>query len=68
MKKKIFGNNIMPSCIYCSHSKREGDAQFCAIHRALRNGKCRRFDYNPIMRVPRGAAPLPSFEKKDFSL
>ena len=68
MKKQIFGNNILPSCIYCAHSKAEGNSQFCDIHRTLRNGKCRKFSYNPIMRVPRGAAVLPTFEKKDFSL
>lgn len=68
MKKQIFGNHIVPSCTYCSHSKSEGSSQFCDIHRILRNGKCRKFSYNPIMRAPRGAAALPSFEKKDFSL
>ena len=68
MKKKLFGNNIVPSCAYCAHSKKEGDTQFCDAHKTLKNGKCRRFDYNPIMRTPLGAAPLPSFTAEDFSI
>lgn len=68
MKKKLFGNNIAPSCSCCSHSKKEGEAQFCDIHRTLKDGKCRKFSYNPIMRTPLGAAPLPSFKREDFSI
>ena len=68
MKKQLFGKNIVPACAYCSHSKMEGSTQFCDAHKVLKNGKCRKFDYNPIMRVPHGAAPLPSFEQEDFVL
>lgn len=68
MKKKIFGNSIAPSCAYCEHSKTEGTAQFCDAHKSLKNGKCRKFRYNPIMREPKGMAPLRSFSKEDFTL
>ncbi len=68
MKKQLFGRNIVPSCTYCSHSKTEGSTRFCDAHRVLKNGKCRKFAYNPIMRTPRGAAKLPSFNKDDFAI
>ena len=68
MKKSIFGNNIVPSCVYYSHSKKEGASQFCELHKVLKNGKCKKFDYNPIMREPRGMAPLKTFTKEDFEL
>ncbi|MBQ9516431.1 MAG: hypothetical protein IJR57_10025 [Ruminococcus sp.] len=68
MKKPLFGKNIVPSCTYCSYSKTEGNTQFCSAHKVLKNGKCRKFDYNPIMRVPRGAPKLPSFNNEDFSI
>lgn len=68
MKKQLFGNDIMPSCSYCSHSKKEGSTQFCSIHKVLKNGKCRRFSYNPVMREPRGAAKLPTYDRKEFSI
>lgn len=68
MKKQLFGGTIAPSCSYCSRSKKEGSTQFCSAHKVLKNGKCRKFDYNPIMREPLGAAKLPTFSKKDFSI
>ncbi len=68
MKKQLFGNNIVPACTYCEHSKNEGNTQFCDAHRVLRNGKCRKFSYNPIKRTPRAAAALPTYSKDDFAL
>ena len=68
MKKQLFGKNIVPSCVYCEHSKNEGESQFCTITKQLKNGKCKKFKYNPIMREPKGMAPLKSFDKEDFSL
>ena len=68
MKKQLFGNNIVPSCAYCERSAVEGSAQFCTAHKTLKNGKCKKFKYNPIKREPKGMAPLKSFSKEDFSL
>ena len=68
MKKKLFGSHIVPSCVYCTHSKTEGSTQFCEANRTLKNGKCKKFDYNPIMRDPKGMAPLKAFTKEDFEL
>ena len=68
MKKQLFGKNIVPSCAYCVHSKTEGSSQFCDARKVLKNGKCRKFTYNPIMRTPRGAAKLPSFKSDDFAI
>ena len=68
MKKQLFGKHIVPSCTYCSHSKKEGEMQFCDARKVLKNGKCRKFDYNPIMREPKGMAPLKTYSKEDFSL
>lgn len=68
MKKKLFGNNIVPSCVYCSHSKTEGSSQFCEVHKSLSNGKCKKFDYNPIMREPKGMAPLKPHTKEEFTI
>lgn len=68
MKKKLFGNNIAVSCVYCEHSKTEGESQYCTKNKSLKNGKCSKFKYNPIMREPKGMAPLKSFSKEDFEL
>lgn len=68
MKQQIFGKNIVPSCIYCEHSKTEGDSQFCTVNKQLQNGKCKKFKYNPIMREPKGMAPLKEFDREEFTL
>ena len=68
MKKQLFGNHIVPSCAYCENSKTEGSSQFCLVHKTLKNGKCKKFKYNPIMREPKGMAPLKSFSKEEFTL
>lgn len=68
MKKKVFGNNIVPSCTYCEFSRTEGEKQYCTKNSTLRNGKCRKFCYNPIMRMPHTMAPLQQFEQESFTI
>lgn len=66
MKKKLFGNNIYPSCVYCAFSHMQGETQYCSKNRTLKNGKCKKFSYNPIMRTPHGTAALQTFEAEEF--
>ena len=69
MKKyKFFGNNIEVSCDYCAHSQINNGAQFCTMNKVLKNGKCRKFEYNPIMREPKKQNALPKFKEEDFAL
>ncbi|MBQ3418064.1 MAG: hypothetical protein IJH32_09580 [Ruminococcus sp.] len=66
--KKVFGNNIVPSCSYCEFSQTEGEKQYCTKNGTLRNGKCRKFRYNPIMRTPHTMAPLQQFDQESFTI
>ncbi len=69
MKKyKFFGNNIPVSCDYCVHSQINNGTQFCTMNKVLKNGKCRKFEYNPIMREPKRQNALPKFKEEDFAL
>ncbi len=69
MKKvKLFGNNIPVSCDYCAHSQINNGVQFCTMNKVLKNGKCRKYVYNPIMRVPMRENTLPKFKPEDFAL
>ncbi len=70
MKKKVkfFGNNIEVDCSYCAHSRINNDAQFCTVNKILKNGKCRKFQYNPTMRVPLRSKTMQKFTEEDFSL
>lgn len=68
MKKKLFGNYIETSCAYCEHSKINGNLQICTLNRTIKNGQCKKFKYNPVMRVPLTSKALPKFNKEDFSI
>lgn len=66
---KLFGNTIEVKCDYCSHAdKDENDVIFCTKKRAITDGKCFRFKYNPLMRIPKGAPVLPKYNPEDFQL
>ena len=36
--------------------------------KSIKNGKCRKFKYNPTLRVPKSTEALPEFKKEDFEL
>ena len=66
MKKQLFGNDIVPACTYCSHSKKEGNTQFCDAHKVLKNGKAKKItslqlkNCNFTGNIPESYANLPS--------
>lgn len=68
MKKKIFGNNISPDCTYCKNMILDSDAMNCTKNKEIINGKCRKFDYNPLLRVPRDKPKMMEFQMEDFVL
>ena len=68
MKKKMFGNIIAPSCDYCIYSQKKENTQYCTKNKTLINGQCKKFEYNPIMRTPLGAASLPKYKAEDFAI
>ncbi|HIR03591.1 MAG TPA: hypothetical protein IAD34_05915 [Candidatus Scatovicinus merdipullorum] len=66
---RLFGNHIDPNCTYCDHCIFEQDqVQICRVKREIKNGKCRRFQYNPLLRVPKQMPALPKYDPKDFEL
>lgn len=67
-KIKLFGNNIDVSCDYCANSKVNNSTQFCTMNKVLKNGKCRKFQYNPIMREPKSVNLLKKLKPEDFVL
>ena len=68
MAKNLFGNNIEPDCEYCDRYDKSGDEFFCSAKKEIKNGKCRKFIYNPTLRTPKGEAELMSFSKEDFEI
>lgn len=68
MKKKLFGNNIQPDCSCCNYFVEDSESVYCLKNREIKNGKCRKFDYNPLLRVPKSAPKMMNFSKEDFEL
>lgn len=67
----LFKKKIERSCDYCAFgAKLESQQILCAKKGVVTSGKCRKFRYDPIKRVPL-KAKAPDFEKydqDDFSL
>ena len=63
---KLFGNNIEIKCEYCANSADAPSGYICTLRKSIKNGKCRKFKYNPTLRVPKSTEALPEFKKEDF--
>ena len=68
MKLKLFGNNISPDCRYCNNNKNTDRGNYCIKNKRINNGKCRRFDYNPLLRTPKPQPNLNTYNQMDFIL
>ena len=71
MADRLFGKNIDPACEYCSHGKltTDGSTVLCRKRGIMQKyQKCRRFDYDPLLREPRTPPPLPEFSEEDFEI
>jgi hypothetical protein len=65
---KLFGNNIKTDCSYCCNGTDAQSGIICLAKKQIKKGKCRKFKYNPTLRVPKASEPLPKFTKEDFEI
>lgn len=65
---KLFGNNIKPDCSYCCNGADAQSGYICIKRKSIKKGKCRKFEYNPTLRVPESSAPMQKFSKDDFEI
>ncbi|MBQ8731899.1 MAG: hypothetical protein IJY82_03635 [Oscillospiraceae bacterium] len=67
----LFGNNISPSCDYCAYGTLSpaGDVILCEKRGIMALGNsCRKFEYDPLKRVPKEPIALAKFSEEDFKL
>ena len=68
----LFRKKIEPSCSYCVHSAQLADGQVLCSKKGVvsPDGKCMRFRYDPIKRIPvkPKAFDFSKFNPEDFSL
>ncbi len=69
-KKLPFGKNIRPSCAYCKYGVDQGEKRLCSLHKEMKNGNCKKFSYDPLLREPHTAPTLSTdgFTSEDFKL
>ncbi len=68
MKYKLFGKNIAPDCSYCDNSAYENGIIACKKNKTIKEGKCRSFCYDPLLREPRSVTLAGSYTAEDFKL
>lgn len=70
---KIFRQKVEPACCYCSHAIAITETNVtCARKKKFMDldSKCRRFQYDPLKRVPakQKALDFSKYEQYDYSL
>lgn len=67
-KKKLFGNNIKPSCKYCEFGKAgEGSSISCEKFGEVKSyDACKKFKYNPLKRIPKKELSLANSAVNDI--
>ena len=65
----LFRKKIGRACSYCRHGVALCDGQVLCVKKGIKKPEesCRRFRYDPLMRVPHRQV-LPHYDPKDFSL
>lgn len=68
----LFRKKIQPSCSYCTHAARLSDGQILCSKKGVvsPDGKCMKFRYDPIKRIPvkPKALDFSKYNPEDFSL
>ncbi len=68
----FFRKRIEKSCAYCAHAAKIDDDQVLCMKRGVVSieRKCRKFDYDPLKRVPLKAKPIDfdKYSEEDFAL
>ena len=69
-KEPLFGAHIEANCAYCQNNLGQNGEVLCAVRMTLKEGKRKKFSYNPLLRAPRSAPPLQTgrYRPEDFEL
>lgn len=69
-RKTYYGSKIAPACAYCLHGAPAADPKMILCKQKGVVSPyycCRKFNYDPLMRVPHRQV-LPELDPKDFTL
>ena len=70
-RKRLFGSTVPPACQHCAlgHLSADKTMILCSQGGVVSpDYNCRKYEYNPLKRVPHRPAVLPAFSMQDFLL
>lgn len=66
---RYFNKDIRPNCEYCANCQIDDKQIYiCTLNRSIKDEKCPKFVYDPLMRVPDAMPEMPKFEEDDFKI
>ena len=71
MAKKLYGNNIEPACEVCAlgHRSPDGKSVLCSRKGAVDPyDSCRKFEYDPLKRIPERPQKKSEHAAEEFEL
>lgn len=71
MKRKLYGNAVTPMCEICRLGRRSSDGKvILCIRKGIMDpsGRCRKFTYDPLRRIPYTQPELETFSEADFQI
>ena len=71
MAKKLYGNNIEPACEICALGHRTADGKSVLCSRKGVVGlydACRKFEYDPLKRIPERPSEKTEHDAEEFEL
>ena len=68
MQKTLFDPNISPKCEYCLYSAQRDARLVCTKNNRPAERTCRRYCYDPTMRVPTRQQRLPEYSSESFRI
>lgn len=70
-KKKLFGDSVPPACEYCIQGHPAADRKMILCRRCgvvSPYYHCKKYEYDPLKRIPRRPPQLPKFSPEEFQL
>lgn len=70
-KKHLFGDSIDPACVYCQFGRPAPDNVMILCRKygpVAPHYHCKKFQYNPLKRIPKRKPKLPAFTAEDFEI
>ena len=66
----LFRKDIEPRCCYCAKGASIGEEQIACMHKGIvpAGHHCRKFEYDPLKRIPHRAPKQAAHTAEEFSL